>query len=101
MNLISQKDPAVRDLIDHFMSLFGPGSFTLRDYWDGDACAIGFESLNQRQLIYVNSFNRRPFHYYVDLEDVSNSHSYSVIQNIENASIAQVEELMRRYIIEH
>lgn len=97
-----QKDKSVQDLVDHFISIFGVNNFVIKDYWDADLCVIGFENLYQTHLLYVNSWERKPFHYYIELEEldnVSRRDTYAVVERIEVAPLSVVEDFMRRFIV--
>ncbi|WP_028980903.1 hypothetical protein [Sporocytophaga myxococcoides] len=62
------KDNKIKSIVRHLSDKFGGQNFKIKDYWDGDLCAIGMTDNEEKYLIYVSVFGDNDF--YVSLENL-------------------------------
>ncbi|MBI1286025.1 MAG: hypothetical protein GC178_00440 [Flavobacteriales bacterium] len=94
------KDKSILSLVEHLESKFGKDSFNITDYWEGDLCAIGFSDLKNQFLIYVSTWKRNKYEYFVNLEDISKGEdTHIVIQSFECVDLKKLESLFTSHIL--
>jgi hypothetical protein len=72
----------------------------MRDYWDGDLCAIGVVSAKNSELLaYVTSWQEPNGYYYLELEERAGSDAYNTVARIENCALVDVVDKVVQHFL--
>lgn len=93
-----EKSERIRSLIKHLQQSFGPDSFKIKDFWEGDLEAIGLSNLEETRLIYLSTLHL-PKGYYISLESGSiNTDKFETEGCHENTSREKARSLFAEHL---
>jgi hypothetical protein len=94
-----EKSKAIRHLIDK-LSL-EENKWEIKDYWEGDLCAIGvIKQGNNNRLAYISSYNRENGKYYYEMEINTGSEEtdFRVIGKGEDVDFETLFEVIKSHL---
>ena len=96
------KDPTIKSVVKHLASKYGFDSFKLRDYWEGDLCAIGLSDIKEKHLIYISTFGKAENHFFIELEntkpDETDDFPYVSVGEYDNISLDELENHFAQHL---
>ncbi len=95
-----EKDESIIELIAEINKEISENKYLLKDFWDGDLCAIGFSDLNEEILIYVSTFQREKGHYYVEIEKSNKEFpdKYHVLDKKDKIDFKELKSILQNYL---
>lgn len=92
------KDDKIRWTIRHLGDMFGDRNFKIKDYWDGDLCAIGLTDNEEKHLVYISTYNEKG--YYVSLENLRamDDNQYESVGDFENLDLNGLEKIFAKHL---
>ena len=92
---INLKDSTISSLIEKVNADFFSFNLKVRDYWDGDLCAIGFTKSVEDKLIYVSTYNKPSNCYFVTVDDINGK----TLETFEEISYGDLKALISKHLI--
>ncbi|WP_196889832.1 hypothetical protein [Aureivirga sp. CE67] len=95
-----EKDETILELIAEINKEFDENKYLLKDFWEGDLCAIGFSDLNEEILIYVSTWEKEKGCFYIEIEksNKDNPEKYRVLDRKENVEFKELKSIFRSYL---
>ena len=92
------KDERVKSTVKHLANKFGENNFKIRDYWDGDLCAIGLTDKEEKYLVYFSTYGDKGF--YVSLENSKSSDDlpYEPIGDFHQLDLEGLEKIFKKHL---
>ncbi|WP_299674376.1 hypothetical protein [uncultured Tenacibaculum sp.] len=95
-----KKDESIIELITEINKEIGESKYFLKDFWEGDLCAIGFSDLNEEILIYVSTFEREKGNYYIEIEKSNKEFpdKYDMLDRKEKVNFKELKSILQNYL---
>ncbi|GAL85937.1 hypothetical protein MYP_3166 [Sporocytophaga myxococcoides] len=94
------KDEKIISTIKHLIDKFEIGNFKIKDYWDGDLCAIGLTDNEEKYLIYFSTYGDNGF--FVSLENLKLEGDldfpYEPAGDFNNVNLEDLEKIFIRHL---
>jgi hypothetical protein len=92
------KDEKIKRVLKHLAGKFGEGSFKIKDYWEGDLCAIGLTDKDEKHLVYISTYSDNG--YYISLENLKeyNGLPYEPVGDFENSDLRELERIFAQHL---
>jgi len=68
---LKDKDIEIKRIVDYLLDKYND-KILIKDFWDGDLCAIGLSDNSEKYLIYISTFGLLIDRFNVILENIQN-----------------------------
>jgi hypothetical protein len=93
------KDERIMQAIAYFENKYGKIGIKIKDYWEGDLCAIGFTDVQETLLVYFSVFGQEANHFNVHLETkVDGWLPFQDNGTFQNVSLEELESLFVKHL---
>lgn len=94
------KDKRIKDIVKHLQDKFGMDNIVVKDHWDGDNCAIGLTNKDDKNLVYISTYEKKNNEYFVELESPAENENeeYKNCGSFDIINIDRVEEIVRAHL---
>jgi hypothetical protein len=94
------KDKSIFTLIEYLSQKYGRDNFKVKDYWNGDKCAIGLTDISEKYLIYISTIGLKDSGYYVALENPSKNDElpYEAVGEFNNLSLSELDKIFKEHL---
>jgi hypothetical protein len=95
---MKQKDKTIKAIVRHLQDNLGVDNIVIKDYWDADNFAIGLTNKEDKNLVYISTWQKKNNEYFVELESPAENEEYKNCGDFDNISVEKVEEIVRTHL---
>jgi len=97
---LENKDYSIKSLIEYLLKKYGESNIKVKDYWEGDNCAVGITDAAEKFLVYISTFSLDKTGYYIALENPSTNDEmpYEPAGEFDSLSLSELEDKLREHL---
>lgn len=92
------KDERVKSTVKHLADKFGENNFKIKDYWDGDLCAIGLTDNEEKYLVYFSTYGDKDFYVSLENSKSSDDYRYEPVGDFDQLDIEGLEKIFVQHL---
>lgn len=93
------KEECIKNLLKYLLTKYP--ELIVRDLWEGDNCATGLVNRSETKLVYISTWEKPKGLFFVAMETsfTNINEKYDQVENFENVTIDELEELVKKHLI--